>query len=149
MFDPAMFDRAQPQSGAISIDPDRAAPTVAIATERDLSELQAWLHALGEDAYGRVFIEGDRAAAGVIQAPDQVGITWLEQREQPGVALTAAVDAWLAEWLWVDATEARNLQMFTAGDATRLIGAYLNRLECRLERRWPGCSSDACPRLRD
>lgn len=153
MFDPAMFDSAPSPRGAVSVDPTGTSPTVAIATVQDLAELGEWLQGLDEHAYGRVFIEGDPAGgiAGApgVNAPDHVGVTWLRPQERPGEALSAAVDAWFAEWLWVDAAEARDLQMFTARHAGQVIAPYLTRFECKLEKRWPGCSRENCPRLRD
>lgn len=148
MFDSAMFSAAGSPHGAQVSDPEGMVPVVAIATSHDLEELRAWLAGLDEQAYGRVFIEVTEASATQLEAPDRVGVTWLRSGERPGAALSAAVDAWMAEWLWVDASEARTLQMFTAQHAALTIAPYLQRFECKLEKRWPGCSRESCPRLR-
>ncbi|MBP1326185.1 hypothetical protein JOF28_001417 [Leucobacter exalbidus] len=151
-----MFEPADSPQGAPVLDPEGITPVVALANAHDLAELDAWLHDLDGAAYGRVFIEGDLAIAGAsvaeaaaaLHVPDRVGVTWLRPNGEPGVALSTAVDAWLAEWLWVDAAEARSLQMFTAQHAAATLESYLNRFDCRLEKRWPGCSSENCPKLR-
>lgn len=152
MFDPAMFDSAPSAPGAVRMGTSDAAgiaPSVAIATARDLAELGEWLQGLEAHAYGRVFIEGEPVAGWHPRVPDHVGVTWLRPRARPGAALSAAVDAWFAEWLWVDAAEARNLQLFTAHGAAQAIAPYLSKFECKLEQRWPGCSRESCPRLSD
>ncbi len=155
MFDSAMFSSAGASHEALASDPEGIAPVVAIATSQDLAELREWLDALNPHAYGQVFVEAapEATPAGspstqAIAAPDGVGVTWLRPTERPGAALTAAVDAWLAEWLWVDASEGRSLEMFTAHHAGQALVPYLQRFECRLEKRWPGCSQEACPKLR-
>lgn len=149
MFDSAMFSSAGAPHEASVLDPEGVAPVVAIATSHDLSELRAWLEGIDPSAYGQVFIEGTtETAAEALPVPDRVGVTWLRSTERPGAALTAAVDAWLAEWLWVDATEARSIEMFTAQHAGEALADYLQRFECRLQKRWPGCSQEACPKQR-
>lgn len=156
MFDFAMFSSAGAPQEAPALDPEGIAPVVAMATARDLVELQEWLAALEPHVYGQVFIEmgddsmpsGNQApAAPALAAPDHVGVTWLRQSESPGVALSVAVDAWLAEWLWVDGTKSRSLEIFTAHHAGLALAGYLQRFDCQLEKRWPGCSRDACPKL--
>lgn len=151
MFDAAMFNSAEAPLGAQVLDPEGITPVVAIATAHDVAEVREWLLNLDAQAYGRVFIEGEPepelTPEAALQAPDRVGVTWLRPASRPGVALSAAVDAWLAEWLWVDA-DARSLEMFTAQHAGVALAPYLQRLECRLEKRWPGCSRESCPKLR-
>lgn len=148
MFDFAMFNSAGAPQEAPAFDPEGISPVVAIATSRDLVELQEWLANLDEHAYGRVFIEAAaEPEAPALTAPDHVGVTWLRQSESPGVALSVAVDAWLAEWLWVDGTKSRSLEIFTAHHAGLALAGYLQRFDCQLEKRWPGCSRDACPKL--
>ena len=152
MFDSATHGSAGYPLGEPIGDPAQIEPTIAIATGDDLNELRAWLDTLDASAYGQVFIEANEvdAAAGqeALAVPDRVGVTWLRATERPGVALAAAVDAWFAEWLWVDSAQSRALQVFTAAHAEAVISRFLQRFECKLERRWPGCSRDACPRLR-
>lgn len=158
MFDSAMFSSAGAPHEAPTLDPEGIAPVVAIATSRDLGELREWLAALDPQAYGQVFVEaGPQAApaetrvdpaAQTLATPDRVGVTWLRSAERAGAALAKAVDAWFAEWLWVDASEGRSLEMFTAHHAGQALAPYLQRFECRLEKRWPGCSQESCPKLR-
>lgn len=160
MFDSAMFDSADAAHKASVLDSESVAPVVAVATSRDLSELREWLDALDPHAYGQVFIDdedavvpaGSQVAHGPeelgLAAPDRVGVTWLRSSARPGVALAAALDAWLAEWLWVDAAEGRSLEMFTAHHAGQELAEYLQRFEHRLQKRWPGCSQEACPKQR-
>ncbi|MHA3684068.1 hypothetical protein ACXR2W_07420 [Leucobacter sp. HY1908] len=154
MFDSATHGSAGYPLGDPIDDPAELAPVVGAATDDDLTELREWLGALDASAYGQVFIEANAnataTAAGreMLVAPKGIGITWLRPGERPGAALTAAVDAWFAEWLWVEAAGSRAVQVFTAAYAETAIAPFLRRFECRLEKRWPGCSRDACPRLR-
>lgn len=143
-----MFESAETPHGASVLDPEGIDPVLALATVADLDELRTWLADLDAHAYGCVFIEGELAAAAALQVPDRVSVTWVRPATVPGIALQTAVDAWLTEWLWVDTSQQRSLQMFTAQHAGVMAAAYLRRFECRLEKRWPGCSEESCPILR-
>lgn len=84
----------------------RPGPTVLLAGDSaDLRDLSALAATLPADAYGQVYVEV--ASAVQIEAmptPVRVAVTWLVRESATGVAergvlLTAAIDAWIAEWM--------------------------------------------------
>lgn len=86
----------------------RPGPTVLLAGDSaDLRDLRALAATLPADAYGQVYIEV--ASADQIEplpTPARVAVTWLVRDceaeaavAERGVLLTAAIDAWIAEWM--------------------------------------------------
>jgi NADPH-dependent ferric siderophore reductase len=94
----------------------RPGPTVLLAGDgADLRDLRALASALPADAYGQVYVEV--AAAEQIErldAPARVTVSWLvragAERVAPrGALLTAAVEAWIAEWMPPGARDDRRI----------------------------------------
>lgn len=142
---------------AVSVlDPAGIDCVLAAGDASDLEELRAWLRALPEDAYGRVFVEVfAEMQIEPLPVPAHVGVTWLvrEQREEsprPGLgrrrgeALASAVDAWFDEWLWADSEAVRNIQLWMGARTSPVMQSYWAALDRRLEKRWPGTCQQAC-----
>lgn len=102
----------------------------------DLAEMQEWLNELPADAYGQVFVEGD-AKFEALSVPAGVSVNRVPVFVEPGVALAAAVDGWLGEWVWVEADVDRSLHLWTALGELPAYGACKRRMQRLLGRREP------------
>ncbi len=84
------------------------------ATEGDLPVIETVLATLPAKARGQVFIEvPDADAVRIIAAPGRVCVTWLLRDR--GQSLRAAVDAWSAEMLPVEAEREHRVYAWISG----------------------------------
>nr|WP_272928700.1 SIP domain-containing protein [Leucobacter luti] len=132
------------------VDPAGVDCVIAACDAADLPALRQWLGSLPETSYGRVFVEVFAPMQiEQLPVPPHVGVTWLcrEEREaspRPGIgrrrgeALATAVDAWFDEWVWADSEAVRNIELWTGARSCPVMQNYWTALDRRLEKRWPG-----------
>ncbi|MGT2427347.1 SIP domain-containing protein [Amnibacterium kyonggiense] len=107
----------------------RPGPTVLLAGDSgDLRDLRALASALPVDAYGQVYVE---VAPGEplehLEAPARVTVTRLERTgddRRRGALLTAAVEAWIAEWMPAGARDDRRIAWIGCACAPALAERY-------------------------
>jgi NADPH-dependent ferric siderophore reductase len=109
----------------------RPGPTVLLAGDgADLRDLRALVATLPADAYGQVYVEV--ASAGQVErlmTPARVAVTWLVRERERGVAargrlLTAAVDAWIDEWMPAGVRNDSRVAWIGCAAAPRLAARY-------------------------
>jgi hypothetical protein len=86
----------------------------------DLAIAETVLATLPEKARGQVFVEvGSMDEARELAAPGRVCVSWLARDR--GRTLRAAVDAWLAEMLPVEADREHRVYAWMSGDAAARV----------------------------
>lgn len=96
----------------------------------DLRELRALAATLPSDAYGQVYVEVDSAArVEQLDLPARVCVTWLVREGDAGTApcgalLTAAVTAWIDEWMPEGVRDDRRIAWVGCASAPRLAERY-------------------------
>lgn len=103
-------------SASLAWNPGSGDSVLLGAVEADIPVVEAIAATLPAKARGRVFIEvPDASRIREIAAPGRVCVTWLVG--EGGTRLRAAVDAWLAEMLPVEAERAHRVYAWVSGDA--------------------------------
>jgi NADPH-dependent ferric siderophore reductase len=83
----------------------------------DLAIAETVLATLPPKSRGQLFVEAGTAAdIRPVEAPGRFGITWLVRER--GQSLHAAVDAWLAEMLPIEAEREHRVYAWVSGDAS-------------------------------
>jgi NADPH-dependent ferric siderophore reductase len=109
----------------------RPGPTVLLAGDSaDLRDLRALTASLPADAYGQVYVEVASALQiEPLATPVRVAVTWLVRESGSGVIargalLTAAVDAWIDEWMPEGVRADRRIAWIGCSAAPRLADRY-------------------------
>ena len=111
----------------------RPGPTVLLAGDSaDLRDLRALAATLPADAYGQIYIEVVSAEQiESLPTPARVAVTWLLRAQEAGAAvpergvlLTAAIDAWTAEWMPVGERNDRRIAWVGCSAAPHIADRY-------------------------
>lgn len=126
----------------IFLCPTRLDCVLAAAEVSELAELREWCEQLPERSYGQVFVAGDPAEhdehCGHLEplpVPPGVAVNWVAPTARgsaPEVALAAAVDAWLDEWVRVEYGAERHVKVWAGARAIPAMRDFWHRLEAEL-----------------
>lgn len=114
-----------------------AAPTGGLALAAGLAsslpEIQAWASELPADAYGQVLIES-REALPEVATPAGVTVHRVPLGLEAGESLARAVTAWFDEWVWVEASTDRSVNLWACDEPVPAMRECWSRVERKLSR---------------
>jgi len=109
----------------------RPGPTVLLAGDStDLRDLRALAATLPADAYGQVYVEvASPVQIEQLVTPVRVAVTWLVRERDTDIAvrgelLTAAVDAWIDEWMPAGVRNDHRIAWIGCACAPRIADRY-------------------------
>lgn len=107
---------------------------VAAGTAKDLPAIEGWLAELPANAYGQVLIESD-SSLGAVAAPAGVTVHRICLGIEPGEGLARAVNAWLDEWVWVEADIDRSVRVWACDEPVPAMRECWGRFDRKIARR--------------